>query len=77
MSSNKVHDYFKRKSEEWSLIGFLTESEEESFWLKIDLYLRGLKNIINHEEGNRKEKAQFLLNKYYSKESKYIFLLEV
>ncbi|CAI2190844.1 11119_t:CDS:10 [Funneliformis geosporum] len=76
MSSNKVHDYFKRKSEEWSLIGFLTESEEESFRLKIDLYLRGLKNIINHEEGNRKEKAQFLFNKYYSKESKYIFLLE-
>ncbi|CAG8560514.1 6505_t:CDS:2, partial [Ambispora leptoticha] len=63
MSGNKVHDYFKRKPEEWSLLGFLTESEEESFRLKIDLYLRGLKNIINLEEGNRKEKAQFLFNK--------------
>jgi len=73
MSDNKVHDYFKRKPEEWSLLGFLTESEEESFRLKIYLYLRGLKNIIDHEEGNRKEKAQFLFNKYYSKGSNIFF----
>ncbi|CAG8628021.1 1095_t:CDS:2, partial [Diversispora eburnea] len=65
MSSKKVHKYFKRNSAEWSLKGFLNESEEESFQQKIDLYLRGLENIVKYEkEGKRKEKAQLLLDRY-------------
>ncbi|CAG8599921.1 6549_t:CDS:10, partial [Acaulospora morrowiae] len=68
MSSNVFHDYFKRKSADWYLIGFLNESEEEPFQLKVDLYLRSLRWIINYEEGIRKEKAQLLYNKYNSKE---------
>ncbi|CAG8587138.1 6452_t:CDS:10 [Ambispora gerdemannii] len=72
MSSTKIHNYFKRKSGEWSLLGFLNESDEEQFRLKIDLYLRSLENIINYDEGDRKEKAQFLLDKY-RKASKNVF----
>ena len=67
MSSNEIHVYFKRKSADWCLIGFLNESKEEPFQLKMDLYLRSLRWIINCEEGIRKEKAQLLYNKYNSK----------
>ncbi|CAG8716824.1 2451_t:CDS:10, partial [Funneliformis caledonium] len=67
MSSIEIHNYFKRKCADWSLIGFLNESKEEPFQLKMDLYLRSLRLIINCEKGIRKEKAQLLHNKYNSK----------
>ncbi|CAG8493275.1 1860_t:CDS:1, partial [Acaulospora morrowiae] len=57
-----------RKSANWCLIGFLNESKEEPFQLKVDLYLRSLRWIINYEKGFRKEKSQLLYNKYNSKE---------
>ncbi|KAF0416257.1 hypothetical protein F8M41_007489 [Gigaspora margarita] len=59
-----THEYFNRSHTEWSIIGFLTESDEESFQLKIGVYLKNLENIINHEQGARRDKAQLLYDNY-------------
>ncbi|CAG8496574.1 2731_t:CDS:10 [Cetraspora pellucida] len=61
-----IHEYFTRAYTEWNIINFLNQCNEEPFRLKVDLYLRSLENIINCEKGKRKEKAQFLLDKYKS-----------
>ena len=58
------HEYFNRAYTEWNIISFLNQCNEEPFWLNVDLCLRSLENIISFEEGKRKEKAQFLLDKY-------------
>ncbi|RIB03740.1 hypothetical protein C2G38_2254811, partial [Gigaspora rosea] len=61
-----THKYFNQAYTEWNIINFLNQCNEEPFQLKIDLYLRSLENIINCGEGNRREKAQFLFDKYKS-----------
>jgi len=49
MSNKCVHDYFKRKSADWFILGFLNESTEELFRYKIEAYLKSLKKIIDSE----------------------------
>ncbi|CAG8502695.1 20606_t:CDS:2 [Cetraspora pellucida] len=68
-----THEYFNRRHSEWSIIGFLNESDEESFQLKIGVYLKNLKNIINHEQGARRDKAQLLYDNY-KKANKSFFI---
>jgi hypothetical protein len=67
-----IHEYFDSKSSDWNIIGFLKECTEESYQLKIGLYLKSLENIIKNEQGKRKEKAQLLYDKY-KKASKIFF----
>ncbi|CAG8640454.1 12319_t:CDS:2 [Ambispora gerdemannii] len=69
-----IHEYFNRKSAEWTIIGFLNECEEETFRKKIDSYLKSLQNLVDLEpEGNRKEMAHKLLDAY-KKASKEFFV---
>ncbi|CAG8760932.1 11037_t:CDS:2, partial [Acaulospora morrowiae] len=69
MSDNEIiHECFNKTHTEWSITGFLNESSEEPFQLKLDLYIKSLKHIVNSEQGKRREKAEYLLNKYYQKE---------
>ncbi|CAG8737722.1 8032_t:CDS:2, partial [Racocetra persica] len=69
----RTHEYFNRRHSKWSIIGFLNESDEESFQLKIGVYLKNLENIINHEQGARRDKAQLLYDNY-KKASKSFFI---
>ncbi|RGB24778.1 hypothetical protein C1646_485103 [Rhizophagus diaphanus] len=59
-----IHEYFNRKHTEWSITGFLNESKEEPFRVKIGLYLKSLETIYDYEHGKRQEMARFLLDKY-------------
>ncbi|CAI2181936.1 2575_t:CDS:2 [Funneliformis geosporum] len=58
-----IHKYFKRKHTEWSVTGFLNECNEEPFRFKVDIYLKSLVNIINSDQGKKREKAQALFDK--------------
>jgi len=49
MSNAKIHEYFDQRHNEWSITGFLNESNEEPLQLKLDLYLKSLKHIMNSE----------------------------
>ena len=49
MTESRTHEYFDRKSSEWSITGFLEECEVESLELKIDRYLKSLEDIIKYE----------------------------
>ncbi|CAG8503344.1 14863_t:CDS:2, partial [Dentiscutata heterogama] len=59
-----IHEYFDSKSADWNITRFLKECTEKSYQLKIGLYLKSLENIMNNEQGNRKQKAQLLYDKY-------------
>ena len=59
-----IHEYFNRKHTEWSITGFLNECNEEPFRFKVDIYLKSLVNIINSDQGKKREKAQALFDKY-------------
>ncbi|RIB00643.1 hypothetical protein C2G38_1139351 [Gigaspora rosea] len=60
-----IHEYFNRKSAEWTIIGFLNECEEGTFRKKIDSYLKSLQNIVDLDpERKRKERARELLDAY-------------
>jgi len=72
MSDKRVHDYFKRKSADWSILGFLNESTEEPFKRKIDVYLKSLETIMDSEQGKRSDTAK-LLHDNYKKASKKSF----
>ncbi len=75
--SNKIHKYFDRNHSEWSLLGFLNESNEEPLQLKLGLYTKSLKEIEDHERGKRQEKARRLLDRYKKASKKILFLLEL
>ncbi|CAG8639237.1 10276_t:CDS:2, partial [Diversispora eburnea] len=62
--SDEIHEYFNRKSSEWNISDFLGESNEEPFQRKIDRYIKSLDIIVDREEGRRKEKAEYLLQRY-------------
>ncbi|CAJ0627188.1 13315_t:CDS:10 [Entrophospora sp. SA101] len=62
--SNEIDEYFNRKSTEWNIFDFLGESNEEPFQRKIDRYIKSLKTIVDREEGKKKEKAKYLLQRY-------------
>jgi len=62
--SNEIDEYFNCKSSEWNILDYLGESKEESFQQKIDRYLKSLKTIVDCEEGKKKEKAKYLLQRY-------------
>ncbi|CAG8615660.1 3145_t:CDS:2, partial [Acaulospora morrowiae] len=53
-----------RKCTEWNITEFLNESKEETFQLKIGLYLKSLETINDYEQGKRQERAKLLLNDY-------------
>ena len=55
-----IHEYFSRKHTEWSITGFLNECNEEPFRFKVDIYLKSLVNIINSDQGRKREKAKAL-----------------
>ncbi|POG77434.1 hypothetical protein GLOIN_2v1546436 [Rhizophagus irregularis DAOM 181602=DAOM 197198] len=68
-----IHEYFNRKHTEWSITGFLNESNEDPFRAKIGLYLKSLETIYDYEHGKRQEMARFLLDKYRKASKKNIF----
>ena len=59
-----MNEYFKRTSKDWNILGFLNECNIEPLDRKLDCYTKSLEAIVNREEGDRKERAQLLLNKY-------------
>ncbi|RIB16188.1 hypothetical protein C2G38_2247178 [Gigaspora rosea] len=53
-----IHEYFNRKSAEWTIIEFLNECKEEIFRKKIDSYLKLLQTIVDLDpERKRKERT--------------------
>ncbi|CAG8774019.1 909_t:CDS:2 [Cetraspora pellucida] len=59
-----VHEYFDSVSKDWTIRDFLEECDLESFDLKIDCYTRSLEAVVKEGGGNRKIKAQQLLDNY-------------
>src|SRR6266498_1978703 len=59
-----MHEYFKRKSSEWSILNFLEECGIEEFKQKIEAYLTSLKAIADTQESKRNKRAKKLLNNY-------------
>ena len=73
MFNKKVHDYFKRKTEEWYIVDFLKDCDEEPLKRKIDIYIKSLETIMNTEqEPKRRDKAKVLYDNY-KKASKKVF----
>ncbi|CAB5373702.1 unnamed protein product [Rhizophagus irregularis] len=65
MSSKVPHEYFKKRASDWNIIGFLNTCELESFQQIIENYLSSLESIIiKTESSHKREKAQFLYDKY-------------
>ncbi|KAF0500224.1 hypothetical protein F8M41_020317 [Gigaspora margarita] len=58
------HKYFERAYFQWNILEFLKECEVEPFGRKISYYIACLETIANNEEGCRRERAQYLLDKY-------------
>lgn len=73
MSNKRVHDYFKRKSADWSILGFLNESTEEPFKCKIEAYLKSLEKIMDSEQGKRRDTAKLLYDDYTKASKKKLF----
>ncbi|CAB4412974.1 unnamed protein product [Rhizophagus irregularis] len=64
MSFKVPHEYFKKRASDWNIIGFLNTCELESFQQIIENYLSSLESIIKTESSHKREKAQFLYDKY-------------
>ncbi|CAI2178668.1 12918_t:CDS:2 [Funneliformis geosporum] len=64
--------YFDQNPASWSVLDFLNKCELEPFQLKIDNYIKCLKTIVDNEQGDRKNSAQMLLDRY-REASKYFF----
>ena len=64
MSDNAINKYFNKKHIGWCITGFLKECNEEPYQASIDDYLKSLQNIVNTDQGKRREKAQYLLDRY-------------
>ncbi|CAG8803542.1 5661_t:CDS:2, partial [Cetraspora pellucida] len=54
----KIHKYFDQDPANWSIIGFLNECELEPIEMKIDSYIKGLKQIVCYEQDIKKKNAQ-------------------
>src|ERR1044072_2694026 len=63
-SEKWVHDYFDRRSSEWTITSFLDECEAQSFPDKIGQYLTSLEAIAKNENCKRGEKALQLYKRY-------------
>ncbi len=59
--SNK---YFDQNPASWSVLDYLNKCKLEPFQLKIDNYIKCLTTIVDNEQGDRKNSAQLLLNRY-------------
>jgi len=68
--SNK---YFDQNPASWSVLDYLNKCKLEPFQLKIDNYIKCLTTIVDNEQGDRKNSAQLLLNRY-REASKYFFI---
>ncbi|CAG8473725.1 6931_t:CDS:2, partial [Paraglomus occultum] len=64
MSEHKLQKYFRQKSSDWNIIGFLNACKIELVEQKIECYLLCLEKIANNEKGCRATKAQELLKRY-------------
>ncbi|GET53530.1 hypothetical protein GLOIN_2v454155 [Rhizophagus irregularis DAOM 181602=DAOM 197198] len=64
MPEKSVHEYFDRKSSDWTITGFLEECDAKLFTDQIGYYLTSLENIIETGSGNRRKKAQELYARY-------------
>ena len=64
MAGHKVHQYFKRKTVNWNVLGFLVACNLEPFDRKIECYILCLEAIVTREKGCRRDKAQMLLYQY-------------
>jgi len=64
-----VHEYFDCASKDWNIRDFLEECNLEPFDLKTDCYTKSLETIVKEGGGNRKIKAQRLLDNYKKKAS--------
>ncbi len=71
--SNKMYEYFDRKSSEWSIQGFLVECDLEPLRKKIDCYIKCLETIASSGEGKRSETAKVLLDRYRKASIKNFF----
>lgn len=71
---SRIHEYFKRNYTDWNIIGFLEESDEETFDLKIDSYLKSLELITEGDQEGRAKKAQLLFDKYKKARKKFFLL---
>ncbi|CAG8681000.1 7481_t:CDS:10 [Funneliformis mosseae] len=64
-ASETIHEYFERKVSDWDIVRFLEECTSiGSYRQKIECYLSSLELIVNTENGQRREKAQVLLDAY-------------
>ena len=64
MSGHKVHQYFKHKTVDWNILGFLVACNLEPFDQKIECYVLCLEVIVIRERGCRHDKVQMLLDQY-------------
>jgi hypothetical protein len=65
MSEKWVHEYFDRKSSDWTISEFHEECDANLFTNKIGYYLISLENIIEIDKVNRRKKAQELYDRFY------------
>jgi len=73
-SEKWIHEYFDRRSSEWTITSFLDECEAQSFPNQIGQYLTSLETIAKNENGKRSEKA-LQLYKQYKQASIKMFLV--
>jgi hypothetical protein len=69
-----IHEYFKKKPKDWSIVDFLEECDTEPFDAKVDGYTKGLEKIANNQQGERAERAQLLLNCFKKASENLIFI---
>ncbi|PKC11855.1 hypothetical protein RhiirA5_353762 [Rhizophagus irregularis] len=77
MPEKSVHEYFDRKSSDWTITGFLEECDAKLFTDQIGYYLTSLENIIETGSGNRRKKAQELYARYKQAKISKIFVIQV
>jgi len=69
----EYYEYFDIKCSKWNILDFLKQCNVELFDVKIDYYLKYFKTIVSCEQGNRKKRAQKLIDRY-RKVSKELFI---
>src|SRR5687767_2966826 len=75
MSGHQIHQYFKRKTSNWNILGFLAACNPKPFDRRTECYVLCLEAIVAHEKGCRHDKAQLLFN-LYKQASMMIILFE-
>ena len=66
-----MHEYFDRRSSEWTILGFLKECNAKLFTDNIGYYLTSLENIVKNDNGDRCKRAQELYARYKQASSKF------